>query len=281
MQETTFAENTKQITLSFRDSLTDLYNSIVMVLPELFISLLLLLVFVYVAGKLSLLVQNRLGRRVDDPLLVTFISNIVKYGLIMIGLMVMLQLVGLTGIASGLLAGAGLSAFVVGFALKDIAENFLAGIILAFNRPFSIDDTVKVRDFHGKILTLNLRSTQMKTFDGKDIYIPNSILLKEVVTNFTRDGLLRIEFIVNVGLQHDFEDVKKIIISNIEHLEGVLHEEKPAVVIEDFTATAMNLRVLIWVNTYDYKMTTLVLKTKAMDCVKKALQKHGILQTPK
>jgi small conductance mechanosensitive channel len=281
MQEPTFTEDTKQITLSIRDSLTNLYNSIVLVLPELLISLVLLLVFVFVAGKLSMLVQNRLGRRVDDPLLVNFISNIVKYGLILIGLMIMLNLIGLTGIASGLLAGAGLSAFVVGFALKDIAENFLAGIILAFNRPFRIDDTVKVRDFHGKILTLNLRSTQMKTFDGKDIYIPNSILLKEVVTNFTRDGLLRIEFIVNVGLQHDFETVKEIITSNIENLEGVLHEERPAVVIEDFTATAMNLRVLIWVNTYDYKMTTLVLKTQAMDCVKKALQEHGILQTPK
>jgi small conductance mechanosensitive channel len=281
MQETTFTEDTRQITLSLRDSLTNLYNSIVLVLPELLISLLLLLVFVYVAGKLSLLVQNRLGRRVDDPLLVNFISNIVKYGLIMIGLMIMLNLIGLTGIASGLLAGAGLSAFVVGFALKDIAENFLAGIILAFNRPFRIDDTVKVRDFHGKIMTLNLRSTQMKTFDGKDIYIPNSILLKEVVTNFTRDGLLRIEFIVNIGLQHDFETVREIIVQNVENLEGVLHEDKPAVVIEDFTATAMNLRVLIWVNTYDYKMTTHVLKTQAMDCVKKALQEQGILQAAK
>lgn len=281
MQEPTFTEETKQITLSLRDALTQQYNSFVMVLPELLISLLLLLVFIFAAGKLSMVVQNRLGRRVDDPLLVNFVSNIVRYGLILIGLMIMLQLIGLTGIASGMLAGAGLSAFVVGFALKDIAENFLAGIILAFNRPFRIDDTVKVREFHGKILTLNLRSTQMKTFDGKDIYIPNSILLKEVVTNFTRDGLLRIEFLVNVGLQHDFNTVRDIIVQNIENLDGVLHEEKPAVVIEDFTATAMNLRVLIWVNTYDYKMTTMVLKTQAMDCVKKGLQENGILQTAK
>lgn len=281
MQETTLTEETRNLTLSLRDSLVNQYNSFVMILPELLISVVLLLIFIFVAGKLSMLVQNRLGRRVDDPLLVNFVSNVVRYSLILVGLMIMLQLVGLTGIASGLLAGAGLSAFVVGFALKDIAENFLAGIILAFNRPFRIDDTVKVRDFHGKIMVLNLRSTQMKTFDGKDIFIPNSILLKEVVTNFTRDGLLRIEFIVNVGLQHDFETVKDIIINNIENLEGVLHEEKPAVVIEDFTATAMNLRILIWVNTYDYKMTTHVLKTQAMDCVKKALQEHGILQVAK
>jgi small conductance mechanosensitive channel len=277
MQETTFTEETKQITLTVRDALANQYNGFVMVLPELLISLVLLFIFIFVAGKLSLLVQNRLGRRVDDPLLVNFVSNVVRYGLILIGVMIMLQLVGLTGIAGGLLAGAGLSAFVVGFALKDIAENFLAGIILAFNRPFRIDDTVRVRDFIGKIMALNLRSTQMKTFDGKDIYIPNSILLKEVVTNLTHDGLLRIEFVIGVGLQHDFETVAAIIIGNIEELDGVLRDDKPAVVIEEFTATAMNLRVLFWVNTFDYKMSTMVLKSSAMDCAKKALQEQGIL----
>jgi small conductance mechanosensitive channel len=277
MQETTFTEETKQITLTVRDALANQYNGFVMVLPELLISLVLLFIFIFVAGKLSLLVQNRLGRRVDDPLLVNFVSNVVRYGLILIGVMIMLQLVGLTGIAGGLLAGAGLSAFVVGFALKDIAENFLAGIILAFNRPFRIDDTVRVRDFIGKIMALNLRSTQMKTFDGKDIYIPNSILLKEVVTNLTHDGLLRIEFVIGVGLQHDFETVANIIIGNIEELDGVLKEDKPAVVIEEFTATGMNLRVLFWVNTFDYKLNTMVLKSTAMDCAKKALQEHGVL----
>ena len=281
MQDSSFTEETRKLSLSARGIIEAQYDKFVMLLPELLVSLILLLVFVFVAGKLSLLVQNRLGKRVDDPLLVSFVSTVTRWGFILVGVMMMLQIIGLTGIAGGLLAGAGLSAFVVGFALKDIAENFLAGIILAFNRPFRVEDTVKVRDFIGKILALNLRSTQMKTFDGKDIYIPNSILLKEVVTNFTRDGLLRIEFLIGISYEHDFETVASIIIKNIEQLDGVLKEDKPAVVLEEFTNTAMTLRVLFWVKSFDYKLSTMQLKSKAMDSTKKALLANGISLTTK
>ncbi|MBD1396169.1 mechanosensitive ion channel [Pontibacter sp. JH31] len=276
MQGSSFTQETRNLSLSAQDILGAQYDKLVLLLPELLVAVVLLLLFIFVAGKLSLLVQNKLGKRVDDPLLVSFVSNVTRWGLILVGFMLMLQIVGLTGIAGGLLAGAGLSAFVVGFALKDIAENFLAGIILAFNRPFRVEDTVQVRDFIGKILALNLRSTQMKTFDGKDIYIPNSILLKEVVTNYTRDGLLRIEFLIKIDYQHDFETVAAIIVKNVEQLEGVLKEDKPAVVIEEFTNSGMSLRVLFWVQSFDYKLSTMQLKSKAMDAIKKSLWSNGI-----
>ena len=81
-----------------------------------------------------------------------------------------MQTMGLNGVAKGLLAGAGLSAFIFGFAFKDIAENFLGGLILAFNRPFSLNDTIQIRDFTGHVKALNFRTTHIKTFDEKDVF---------------------------------------------------------------------------------------------------------------
>ncbi len=98
-----------------------------------------------------------------------------------------MQTLGLTGVAGGLLAGAGISAFIFGFAFKDIAENFLGGVILAFNRPFSLNDTIVIREFSGHIVALNFRTTHIKTFDEGDVFIPNSIVIKEPLTNLTRD----------------------------------------------------------------------------------------------
>ena len=95
----------------------------------------------------------------------------------------------------------GLSAFLVGFAFKDIAENSLAGVMLAFNRPFNVNDSIQVKDHMGRVMELNLRTTRIKTYDGKDIYVPNSVLLKESVTNFTRDGFIRQDFLI--GIDYD------------------------------------------------------------------------------
>ncbi|HET8830308.1 MAG TPA: mechanosensitive ion channel domain-containing protein, partial [Pelobium sp.] len=78
---------------------------------------------------------------------------------------------GLGAIAGGILAAAGASAVVLGFAFKDIGENFIAGFILAFSRPFNVNDTVMISDVFGKVKALELRYTKIKTFDGKDVYI--------------------------------------------------------------------------------------------------------------
>ncbi|HAZ24509.1 MAG TPA: mechanosensitive ion channel protein MscS, partial [Algoriphagus sp.] len=101
-------------------------------------------------------------------------------------------------LVSGLLAGAGITAFVIGFALKDIGENFLAGILLAFKRPFKVGDTVDINGIRGVVLNLNLRDTQIKTPDGKDVFIPNATIIKNPLVNFTIDGFLRYDFIVGL-----------------------------------------------------------------------------------
>jgi small-conductance mechanosensitive channel len=104
--------------------------------------------------------------------------------------MVVFRFVGLTGVVSGLLAGAGISAFIIGFALKDIGENFLAGILLAFKRPFRVGDLVDIGGIRGTVLILNLRDTQIKTPDGKDVFIPNANIIKNPLVNFTIDGFI-------------------------------------------------------------------------------------------
>ena len=88
----------------------------------------------------------------------------------MVALLLVLTIIGLGGVATGLLSGAGVGAFVIGFAFKDIGENFLAGILMAFDRPFNVGDTVELGGEKGKVIALNLRNTQVKSFDGIRIF---------------------------------------------------------------------------------------------------------------
>lgn len=135
----------------------------------------------------------------QDPLLATFIANLLKAILIIIGFLFMFRVIGLTGVAQSILAGAGISAFIIGFALRDIGENFLAGILLAFKRPFSVGDIIETNGVKGKVEALNLRDTQIRSA-SKNIYIPNALLIKNTLINFNSDGYLLQDF--SIGLEY-------------------------------------------------------------------------------
>jgi small conductance mechanosensitive channel len=117
--------------------------------------------------------------------------------------LITLYLLGLNSFTNKVLAGAGLLAFVIGFALKDIGENFLAGIILAFKSPFKLDDLIEVNNIIGFVKDINIRETHIKTPDGKDVFLPNSIILKNPMFNYTIDGFLRYEFVVGIAYENN------------------------------------------------------------------------------
>lgn len=243
--------------------------------PLLIIGLVILIISMFIAIWISSSVYKNLSKRMDDPLRVGFISRMIKGFLIVIGLFLALQIMGFGGIAAGLLASAGLSAFVIGFALKDIVENFLAGIILSFDRPFDLHDTVSINNHLGNVTALDFRSTKIKTFDGKDIYIPNAVILKQSLTNFTRDGLARLEFIAGLNYGDDINRAKVLIIDTLLGFNEVLKTNPPYVITDEYTADTINLRIFFWTNTFDYKKEINLLKGNIMGAVQETLHAEG------
>jgi small conductance mechanosensitive channel len=240
------------------------------------ISLAILLVFFALANFLRRILKKRLLHRMDDPLLANFLSVLFRLGIILIGFMVVFRVIGMTGIVTGLLAGAGITAFVIGFALKDIGENFLAGILLAFKRPFRVGDIVDINGIRGTILTLNLRDTQIKTPDGKDVFIPNGSIIKNPLVNFTIDGFLRYDFIVGLDYGSDYRAAMQLIEEQIQQVEGVLTDsKKPSVWISELGESTLNLQVTYWVDTFDRNVSDLKVKTEAILVVLTGLEKAG------
>ncbi|MFC2165487.1 mechanosensitive ion channel domain-containing protein, partial [Acidobacteriota bacterium] len=120
-----------------------------LLLPKIAIAFIVLIIAFVIANRIKKIVQNRTERRLDDPLLAKFLANLSKWTVIAIGLAMALHVIELGGIARGIFATAGLSGIVLGFAFRDIGENFLAGVLLAFNRPFSIGDTIETNNIKG------------------------------------------------------------------------------------------------------------------------------------
>src|SRR5690606_37970753 len=116
-----------------------------------------------------------------------------------LGLYLVLKVSGLTRLAVTVLGGTGLMGLVLGFAFRDIAENFLASILISMQNPFASGDLIEVAGHTGFVQSVNTRSTLLITLEGNHVQIPNATIYKETITNFTAIPNARFDFLVGIG----------------------------------------------------------------------------------
>ena len=265
---------TGKLIQSFQDS----WNSFVEQIPSLLAAILVITLGIFIANKLTDLSRKFIAGKSTDPLMTNFLIKAIKTVFVIIVIMFGLKVAGLDGIATGVLTAAGASAVILGFAFKDIGENFISGIILSFNRPFNINDTVSIGDIFGKVKSMEFRYTKLKTFDGKDVYIPNSDVIKKPVFNFTEDGYFRMEFMVGIAYENDIDKAKKIILDTMNSHPLSLKEEdrEPFVMTDELGVNSVNIKVFFWVAAEDYRRDALMIRSEMIDQVKINLLTNGI-----
>jgi small-conductance mechanosensitive channel len=194
-----------------------------------------------------------------------------------LGIVFFLNSIGLGTAAGSLMAGAGVSAIILGFAFKDIGENFLAGFFLAFGRPFGIGDLIEVEGIKGSVRAMNFRNTHVRTFDGQDIFIPNAMLIKNPLSNYTKDGLLRHKFILGIDYSDDIGAATKAVIQRLEKMEELEQSVglEPFVMIQDFGTSTINLGIYFWINSKTQGRSVVAIKNEAMTAGLDALIKSG------
>jgi small conductance mechanosensitive channel len=143
--------------------LLEYYDHLVAFMPKLLMAAMVLFIAWFVARSIRTISDRKLKKQMEDPLLAEFLATLIRTVVFIIGVTIAFKVLGLSGITSSILAGAGITAFVIGFALRDIGENFLAGILMAFKRPFRVGDFVETGAIKGTVVALNIRDTQLKT----------------------------------------------------------------------------------------------------------------------
>ncbi len=225
-------------------------SSLMVSLPNIIIGIVGFIFIWFAARRIQILINKQLTKRMDDPLLADFLARMLKVFIIIGGFLFFLKMIGWGAAAAGIMATAGVGAFVIGFALRDIGENFLAGIVMAFQRPFGVGDTIEVNGIIGVIVGLSLRETHVKTFDGKDVFIPNSILLKNPLYNYTLDGFLRKRITIGLEYGADIEKAILLVTTELNNIQGVLAGQKsPTVSVSDVTDIGLELIILFWIDT--------------------------------
>ncbi len=226
--------------------------------------------------KVSKLINKRLLVRIDDLLLANFLTSVSKWGIIVVGIIIAMQILGLASLAGGLIAGAGVSAIIIGFAFKDIGENFLSGIILALNRPFKIGDIIVTENITGTIITLDLRTTTIRTFEGYDVFVPNSMIINNPLINYNKEGLRRFDFIVGIDYDDDVSNARKAILERIYDVSEVLKDPKPFVIVNELSSSSTNLRIFYWVDATIATRNLMEIKSEVIEKTVQAFKDKGV-----
>jgi small-conductance mechanosensitive channel len=162
----------------------------------------------------------------------------------------------------------------IGFGLQSLVNNLVSGLILAFEKPINVGDVVEFGDQAGTMKSIGFRSSVITTWNGADVIIPNGNLLNQHLINWTRsNSSRRVEILVGVAFGTDLEKTKKLLLDLLNNESRIMKYPQPLVLIKDFNASSIDMRVLFWVEHYD---TWTAIKSDMISVIDSAFKKEGI-----
>lgn len=176
------------------------------------------------------------------------VRRIISVFIILIGLYIFLRLAGLTQFAVALMSGAGVIGLIVGFAFKDIAENFLSSLLLSIQRPFKLGDIIEVVGFVGVVNKMTIRATTLVDFNGDHIQLPNATIYKNAIRNLTANPNIRSSVDIGVGYDVDLNHVQSIAMEIMQSHMAILNEPEPQALLDSLGPSTCNLKLYFWVN---------------------------------
>ena len=234
--------------IDFQKIFSDYIEQISTLIPKIITGILVLIIAIVLGKIIFKIIVKITHKRWQDSIISNFLAQIIKWTFYLFGVIMALSVIGFSGLASTIFAGAGVSAIVFGFAFKDIGENFLAGIILALKRPFEIGDIIEIQGEKGTVKNLDLRSTHMRNVEGKDIYIPNSSIIKNTLANYTKDGFLRINFMIGIAPECDIEKTRILILDYLKTNKNILKKPEHNVVVQGLGEFTTDIQVFFWID---------------------------------
>src|SRR5690554_3512579 len=243
-------------------------EDLVVMLPNFVLAIIVMILFVFL-GKLSKsIISKVLFKTLNNRSFSSLISRIIYLIVLTIGAFAALSFMYLDKTVTSLLAGAGILGLALGFAFQDIATNFIAGFFMAAKRPFKIGQVIHCEGHSGIIKHIGIRTTEIASFQGQEIIIPNKLLFQNPLINDSENVYKRIDLEVGVSYGEDLERVKDI--TNIQK------DKEISLFYKEFGGSSINFTIMIWVE-FISQLEFLNSQSEAIIAIKKAYDSEDIM----
>ena len=244
--------------------------------PLLILAIAIIFLFAWIGRLASRRSKWWLGRlHSPNPYMEGLVQRIVQWLVMLAGVLIALDLLGASSLVGAVLGSAGVAGLVLGFAFKDIAENYVAGILLSLRRPFSPGDHVLIDRVHeGRVVALTSRATLLMTMDGNQIALPNALVFRSVVLNFSENPKRRFDFLVPLDPSASVGEAQRAGLAALQTVDGVLADPPPSSLIVEYLHDRLNLQYLGWVDQTNNSVQRV--RSESMRVVKRALDDHHV-----
>jgi small conductance mechanosensitive channel len=244
-------------------------------LPNLLVATLVMVSFWLAARLVSNLVQRLLSHTSESSTVTKLIVTSSKMSILFFGLFTTLGILNLDKTVASLLAGAGVIGLAIGFAFQEIAANFFSGILIALRKPYREGDLVQVDQYIGVVNEITLRTTNLRSFEGLEILIPNKDMFTKPVTNFTRTPDRRVDLKVGVSYSDDLLVVEKIAKEAVAHIPGRIPGRETEFFYRGFGDSSIDFQVRFWIK-FEKQTDYMSALHLAIVAIKSAFDSHGI-----
>lgn len=257
------------------DKLVSWGKTIVAMFPNFILALVVLVAFYFLGRLAKQLMTKTLPRVFHNRELIRIFGKISNIIVLTIGVMIALNILDLDQTVTSVLAGAGIIGLALAFAFQDLAANFVSGFAMASKRPFEIGNIVEVNDVQGVVAAINLRTTEINTFEGNTVIIPNKDIYQNNIVNYQKTRKRRVDLEVGVSYGDDLRKAKKVAIESIEDMPYLLEHEDITVFYKEFGGSSVNFEIRFWVP-YGEQQQYLEGRDEAIIRIKEAFDREGL-----
>lgn len=250
-------------------------DGLIILLPNIVLALIVFAIFFCVGGAIKRAVRRLTRNHHQARNLGLVLGRLAQGTIVLVGLFVALSIVIPTFKAGDLIQLLGISGVAIGFAFRDILQNFLAGILILLTEPFRIDDQIVFKNFEGTVENIETRATTIRTYDGRRIVIPNAELFTNAVTVNTAFDKRRTEYDVGIGYNDDIDRAKQLMLEALYSVNEVLKDPAPDVLVVELAESTVNIRVRWWISP-PRRIDDMRSRDKVICAIKKKLVENGI-----
>ena len=255
-------------------NLEGMINSFVASIPNIVLAILIFFIGYLIAKLLRRLALRLVERAALPPTARLVFGRLAQWLVMFLALLIALLIVFPSFNAGQLIELLGIGGVAIGFAFRDIVQNFLAGILILLTQPFRIDDQIIVGDYEGTVEDIQTRATFIRTYDGRRVVIPNSDLFTQSVIVNTAFPIRRVELEVGIGYGDDIDQARQVILEALSDLTGVLKDPAPDIRVGSLADFAVVLRVRWW--SESRRSDIVILEDEVLSAVKVKLSEAGI-----
>lgn len=242
-------------------------------LPNLIVGCVVLLLFTIVAFIVNKAIRSYFTRneRID---LGNILAGFGFWGFVSLGVLIALTVIMPSLQPADLLASLGIGSLAVGFAFKDILQNWLAGLLILLRLPFRRGDQIKVGDAEGTVRRIEPRATIIRTYDGRDIVIPNTLIYTDKVTVHTSQPTRRTGIDITVGYDYNIRVITQIIQNALSPIKEILKDPEPQVLCWDLGSTSLGIKIRWWIDSE--RSDEVISRARAVQAIKEAFEANDI-----